>query len=170
MSIAGQLRRAELLSEDSSGRKIPKLDKHARGYTVMPVKETRPHALSHANTESSDDQLEQDRRERESRQKFDELDDRDRDILRLHLIRLDAVEHELPFPREQRADKEAAGWLFIRYSGKGERYATMCKSFVGQLDYEEIGERVGCSSRTVQRRLSAMDPVMVKFAELRGWT
>lgn len=170
MSIGGQLKRAELMSADSSGKPIRKTDRHAIGYTVMPVKETRPHALSYANTESSDEQLEQDKREREARAKFDELIQRDREILRLHLVRLDSVEHELPFPREQRAEKEAAGWLFIRYSGKAERMATMCKSFVGQLTYEQIGQSVGCSSRTVQRALSAMDPVMVRFAEMRGWT
>ena len=143
--------------------------KRENSWFVMKAKGTPPHALSHANTESSDDQLEQDKREREARQKLDQLSARDREILRLHLVRLDAKEHTLPFPRGEREAKEAAGWLFVRYEGKAGKFAMMCKSFVGQLTYDEIGERVNCSARTVQRALSAMDPVMVMFAEMRGW-
>ena len=169
MSIGPQLKRAELMSADSSGKPIRKPDRHAIGYTVMPVKETRPHALSHANTETTLEQEDQIRLERGARYKFDNLSVRDREILRLHLVRLDAKEHTLPFPRGEREAKEAAGWLFVRYSGKAGSIAMMCKSFVGQLTYDEIGERIGCSTRTVQRALSAMDPVMVMFAEMRGW-
>lgn len=135
---------------------------------VMKVKETPPHALSHANTEASEDQEKQDQRELEARGKFDELDDLDREILRLHLHNTGIRDHVATFPKSQRDELEKAGWFFRKETSRGAR-VEMVRSYVGKLTYDEIAGRVGCSTRTVQRRLSAMDPVLVKFAELRGW-
>jgi len=168
MSIGPQLNRAELFSTDSEGKPIRRVHKHAIGYGVMPVKETRPHALSHANTITTDEQLELEKRERAARTKFDALGELDREILRLHLVVTGAREGVATFPRDQREKLEQAGWLFRKYTTKGTR-VEMVRSYVDKLTYEEIGRRVHCSTRTVQRRLSAMDPAMVKFAELRGW-
>lgn len=168
MSIGPQLQRAELMSEDSEGKRIRRPHKHAIGYGVMPVKETKPHALSHANTITTDEQLELERRERACRSKFDALGAVDREILRLHLVVTGARDHVATFPRDQRAELEAAGWFFRKETSRGLR-VEMVRSYVGKLTYDEIGKRVHLSTRTVQRRLSAMDPAMVKFAELRGW-
>lgn len=168
MSLGSQLKRAEMFTTDSSGQPIRRVHRHAIGYTVMPVKETAPHALSHANTETTEEQEEQARKEREARARFDALDSLDVQILRLHLIRKQPREYTMPFPASSREDKEAAGWLFVRYEKKG-RIAMMVKSFVGQYTHAEIAERVRLTVHQVRRRLSALDPLLVKFAEMRGW-
>jgi hypothetical protein len=168
MSIGSSLKRAELYSTDSGGKRVRGAHKHAIGYTVMPVKETPSHALSYANTVTTDEQLELERREREARTKFDALSAVDHEILRLHLVVTGARDHVATFPREQREQLEQAGWYFRKETSRGAR-VEMVRSFVGKLTYDEIGRRVHLSGRTVQRRLSSMDPAMVKFAELRGW-
>lgn len=160
---------AELYSTDSSGKRIAQVDKHAIGYTVMPVKETPRHALSNANTDATDDQLELDRREREARSKFDALCQEDRELLRLSLVRTAPREVTMPFPAGQRADKEAAGWLFVRYTGPGKRSALMVQSFAGQPTQVQMASATGLSVHQVRRRLSALDPMLVRYAELRGW-
>lgn len=134
---------------------------------IMKVKETPPHALSHANTLTSKEQDELAKREREAQTKFDKLDARDREILRLHLVRTESREITMPYPASKRDEMERAGWLYVKQANKGR--VLMVKSFVGQLTYAQIASAVGVSERTVQRRLSAMDPAMVRFAELRGW-
>lgn len=144
-----------------------KHDPSKLGNHVIRTKETKPHALSHANTLTTEDQLEDERREREARSKFDALTPVDREILRLHLVRTESREYELPFPASEREDKEAAGWLFVRHTRNG--MVRMVKAFIGQLTYEEIAKRVERSERTVQRRLSAMDPSMIRYCEMRGW-
>jgi hypothetical protein len=163
------LDRAELYSTDSSGKRVAKVDKHQIGYGVMPVKETPRHALSQANTTTTDDQLEDERREREARRKFDAMPAGDRELLRLSLVRTTAVERRMPFPAGQREGLEASGWHFVKYEGKGNRSALMVKSFVGQLTHAHIAECVGLSVYQVRRRLAAMDALLVRYAELRGW-
>lgn len=167
MSIGSQLRRAEMLSTDSEGRPIRRVSKEAIGYTVMPVKETAPHALSHANTETTEEQEEQARREREARTMFLELSDIDREILRLHLVRKQPREITMPFPASQRDDMEHAGWMYTKTAKNG--YVMMVKTVPSQLTHGEIAERVHLSVSQVRRRLNAMDPSLVKFAELLGW-
>lgn len=167
MSIGSQLRRAEMLSSDSSGKPIRKVAKETIGYTVMPVKETRPHALSHANTETTEEQEDNARREREARSRFLDLSDLDREILRLHLIRTAPREVLMPFPASQRDGLERAGWLYTKTSKSGA--AMMVKTVPGQLTHAEIGEQVHLSVSQVRRRLNALDPALVKYAEMLGW-
>lgn len=164
------LTRAELYSEDSTGKRIAKVDKHQVGYGVMPVKETPRHALSNANTESTEAQEEVDRREREARWKFDQLNGEDRELLRLYLARSTPREVQMPYPAGQRPALEASGWLFVKYTGNGQRTALMVRSFSGAATQVQMAAQLGLSVHQVRRRLGALDPSMVKFAELRGWT
>lgn len=164
------LTRAELYSEDSTGKRIAKVDKHAIGYGVMPVKETPRHALSNANTDATDAQLDLDRREREARWKFDQLPADDRELLRLYLSRSTSREVTMPYPAGQRPALESSGWLFVKYTGKGQRTALMVKSFSGAATQVQMAAQLRLSVHQVRRRLGALDPSMVKFAELRGWT
>lgn len=161
--------RAELYSTDSNGKRIRKVEKATIGYTVMPVKETPRHALSNANTDTTEQQEDNVRLEREARDKFDKLSAQDLEILRLSLQREAIVERTMPFPAAQRPTREEGGWDFVKYEGAGNRTAIMTKAFVGQLTQTQIAERVGLSVYQVRRRLSAMDPLLVRYAELRGW-
>ena len=163
------LDRAALYSTDSSGKRVPKVDKHSIGYGVMPVKETPRHALSRANTEATEAEEELDRRERAARWRFDQLSAEDHELLRLYISRSAPREVQMPYPAGKRSELEAGGWLFVRYSGSGKRTAVMTRSFAGALTQAQIAERMGLSVHQVRRRLSALDPSMVKFAELRGW-
>lgn len=137
------------------------------GNYVVRTKETKPHALSHANTETTEEQEEQARRERDARLKFDKLEPLDRELLRLHLIRTESREVVMPFPASQRDGLERAGWLYTKTSKSGA--VMMVKSVPGQLSHAEIGKRVHLSVSQVRRRLSRLDPALVKYAELRGW-
>lgn len=167
MSIGAQLKRAELMSVDSDGNKIRRVHRHAVGYTVMPVKETPPHALSHANTNATEQQNEMDVRERESRAKFDALDALDREILRLHLIRTERVERTMLILPENLGEYERADWYMKKTARDGR--LVIGRQEAGQLHYDEIGRRVGVDERTVRRRLARMSPLMVHFAEAKGW-
>jgi hypothetical protein len=164
------LDRAELYSEDENGKRIAKVDKHQVGYGVMPVRETPRHALSQANTEATEEQQELERREREARWKFDALLNADRELLRMYLDRSTPREVRMPFPAGQRAELEQGGWLFVKYTGQGQRTALMVRSFPGQPTQAQMADQLGLSVHQVRRRLSSLDPSMVKFAELRGWT
>jgi len=165
------------MSESAANRLLPRtwmLSKHRYdprqlGNDVIHVHETPPHALSHANTTATDEQLEQERREREARAKFDALAPIDVEILRLSLERLAVRDIEMPFPAAQRRAREDGGWNFVRYRGAGNRFAIMAKSCIGQWTHREIAVRVGLSVWQVRRRLSALDPLLVKYAEMRGW-
>lgn len=163
------LTRAELYSEDSTGKRIAKVDKHQVGYGVMPVRETPSHALSDANTMLSDKALEFARREREARATFDQLAPADRELLRLYLARSTPREVQMPYPSGQRPALESSGWLFVKYTGKGQRTALMVRSFSGAATQVQMAAQLGLSVHQVRRRLGALDPSMVKFAELRGW-
>ncbi len=107
-------------------------------------------------------------KEREARMQFDALEPVDRELLRLSLAKFPGRERELPYPASMRAHYEAAGWLFVRYENHG-RIARMVKSFAGHLTHAEIANRLGWSVWQVRRRLNAMDPQMVRVAEMRGW-
>jgi hypothetical protein len=137
------------------------------GVGVVHVHETKPHALSHANTITTEEQQETDRREREARAMFDGLPETDRDILRLSQ-RLDGIrESRLQFPASKRDEQEQAGWLFVQTLKGG--YVLMVKSFPTQLMHEEIASRLGISVRRVRYRLSLMSADLVRFSVLKGW-
>lgn len=167
MSIGNRLRRAEQFSCMSDGRSVY-VHPHSIGYYFMRVKETPPHALSHANTLTTKEMEEEARREREARSRFDALSELDHQLLQLYLARGQARDHTMPFPAASRDDKEAVGWLFVRYEKKG-RIAMMVKSFVGRYTHAEIADRLRLSVWQVRRRLNGIDPALVKFAEMRGW-
>lgn len=163
------LSRAELYASDSAGRRIARVARLAIGYTVMPVRETPPHALSHANTTATDEQAELERLERRARRKFDALPPVARELLRLSLVRVGSVERCMPFPAAQRAQRERGGWHFVRYSGPGNRTALMATVVPGYLRQEQIAAATGLSLAQVRRRLASMDRQLVRYAELRGW-
>jgi RNA polymerase sigma factor (sigma-70 family) len=161
--------RAELYAVDSHGRRIPRVARLAIGYGVMPIRETRRHALSDANTTATDEQNEEERREREARRRFDGLTPEAREILRLSLARGASVERRMPFPSCQRKAREAGGWYFVRYAGPGNRSCVMACRVVRHLTHEEIAEHMGLSVYAVRRRLSSIGRRLARFAELRGW-
>lgn len=163
------LSRAELYASDSAGRRIVRVARLAIGYGVMPVRETPPHALSHANTDATDEQAELDRLERRARRKFDGLPALARELLRLSLLRIGSVERCMPFPAAQRAQRERGGWHFVRYTGAGNRSAVMACVVPGYLRQEQIAAATGLSLAQVRRRLAGMDRQLVRYAELRGW-
>lgn len=153
--------------QDEHGTPIGPPPKDLVGYSILPVHETPPHALSHANTEATDAQLEQDRLERAARSEFDQMLASDREILRLSQ-RLDGVrEVRLQFPRAKREDQEQSGWLFVQALKHG--YVLMVKSFPTQLTHAEIADRMRLTTRQVRYRLSKMSRDLVRFAVLRGW-
>jgi hypothetical protein len=164
-----RLEDALLYAEDEHGKPIAKVHKHQIGYGVMPVRETPRHALSHANTDATEEQVELERREREARWKFDALPPIDRELLRMYLDRSAPREVRMPFPAGQRSELEQGGWLFVKYTGQGQRTALMVRSFPGQLTQAQMAAHLGLSVYQVRRRLSALDAAMVKFAEMRGW-
>jgi|SRR5579872_4908738 len=163
-------------TESARNRLLPRtwaLSKHRHnpadlGVNVMHVRETKPHALSHANTVTTEEQQELERREREALDGFSGLDPVDREILRLSLARTAARERTMPFPASSREHHEEAGWYFVRYEKKG-RIAMMTKSFIGHLRQEDIAAQVGLSVYQVRRRLNGIPGDVVRFAELRGW-
>ena len=167
MGLGTQLERAELFSADSEGNAFRRVDREQIGYSIMPVKETAPHALSHANTLTTEEHQEDERREREARSRFLELDDTDRAILRMHLQKV-SREIVRTFPVKDRSDLEVKGWMFRKHTANGRRVEMVC-SFILQPTHEDIGHRLGLSARTVLRRLSALDKALVMYAELRGW-
>jgi hypothetical protein len=165
-----------VMSESAANRLLPRtwmLSKHKYnprdlGSEVMHVRETKPHALSHANTITTDDQLEAEKRERKARLKFDKLPEIDREILRLHLWRGPNVEREQSVPASMRENMQKAMWEFVRYDHAG-RTAVMVRSSPDQHNAEDIGRMVYLSASQVRRRLNALDPALVKFAEMLGW-
>jgi RNA polymerase sigma factor (sigma-70 family) len=161
--------RAELYASDSYGRRIPRVARLAIGYGVMPVRPTRRHALSDANTLATEEQNEDDRREREARRRFDALTPEAREILRLSLARGASVERRMPFPSAQRKAREAGGWYFVKYAGVGNRTAVMACRVVRHLTHEEIADHLGLSVYAVRRRLSSIGRRLARYAELRGW-
>lgn len=135
---------------------------------TRPMHETPPHALSHANTETTEEQEQMEAMEREARRQFDSLTDLDREILRLAHAVQEPREVKMPFPASMRDGQEAAGWFFVESKNKG-RTVMMVKSFAQRLTHAEIGERVGLTAYFVRKRLQAMTPNLCRFAVLKGW-
>lgn len=135
---------------------------------TKPVRETKPHALSHANTETTEEQENMDTLEREARRLFDALTPLDREILRLAHAVQEPREVKMPFPASMRDEQEKAGWFFVESKNKG-RIVMMVKSFAQRLTHSEIGQRVGLTAYFVRKRLQAMTADLCRFAVMRGW-
>lgn len=176
-----QWRRAELYSTDSQGKPVKAVDRHLIGYTVMPVRETKPHALSRP-TDSRDEETE---RAGEVAAKLDLLDPQERAVLELQARRwMEPREMQVeaadmarlldegwtlvrmgPLDRQVSSDETwpllDAGWVIVGQEGGltmmrlENGLATVAGEFAVHLTYEEIGERLGLSAHQVHRRVKS---------------
>lgn len=176
-----QWRRAELYSTDSEGKPVKAVDRHAIGYTVMPVRETKPHALS----TPLDDREERIERDGETASKLELLDPEERAVIDLQARRwMEPREMDVPVsdmtpllsegwtvvrrgPLDRQAPVEQVGqliddgWIFVgQENGMAtvrleNGMATLAGDFAVHLTYEEIGERLGLSAHQVHRRVKS---------------
>lgn len=174
-STGSQLRRAELYAFDSTGKRIPKLE---RGSRVIPVKETRsyydnPEAGGEDEAAIEDGGL---------RVRFDSLNDDERRCLQLHEARgrelddlVDAAtlamlvglpsggprvrEERVTVPRREEADRVAAGWHLVKREGRASH---LVKNYPIWLGYDQIARVTGLSASRVRSR------VLSAYRKLRG--
>jgi hypothetical protein len=163
-SLGGQLRRAELYAYDSTGKRIPKLE---RGSGVMPVKESRsyyddPNAGGEDEAAIEDGGL---------RARFDTLTADERRCLQLHEARgreLDGLlppdvlrtllgpggprvrEEKLAAPRREEESLVAAGWTLVKRDG---RTSHLVKNYPAMLGYEQISRVTGLTINQVRARV-----------------
>lgn len=149
MSLADQLHRAELFGYDSNGRRIKKPTRSTIGSTVMPVRETKPHALSHATVVSGDDE-EREAKKRALDAAFAEFTEEERAVWLLQQKGEERTREETIAIGEVARYLEA-GWDLRR---KSKHTAVVVKSFTS-LNQEEIGQRLGLSRDQVKRRIAS---------------
>lgn len=141
-SLGGQLARAELFHSERKH-----VDRHAIGYTVMPVKETPRHALS----SPSDEREEQAARDGEVERKLALLNGEEREILRLQSRKWMEEQHtDVPIEELEKYLEE--GWSLVRQEN-GRAY--LAGDFTQCLTYEDIGRRMGLTVAQVHRRVKS---------------
>lgn len=147
-SFGFQLYRAWVLSTDSNGKPIRPLAKNLVGTSIMPVRETRPHALSRATVVSGDDEV-REARERALAAAWETLTEDERRVLDLQR---DHYEREVKETIRlcELGPRLDAGWLLV---SKNARSAVVVKSFVATRTYEEIGELMGLTVSQVHSRV-----------------
>jgi hypothetical protein len=138
---------------------------------TRPMHETKPHALSHANTEASDEQLLRDQQEREARARFDALTNEQMALIYWSKFLRGKAKKERTdyFPLEERRAREDGGWTFVKKEG-GQAVMTISSS--DMLNPDEIGQRMGWGSAAgwkVNRKMRKIDGQLMKFAVLKGW-
>lgn len=175
-----QWRRAELYSTDSNGNPVRSVDRHSIGYSIMPVRETKPHALS----TPLDTREEKTERDGETAAKLSLLNAEERAVLDLQARRwMEPREMTVPVDgllpllleegwtvvRRGSLDRLVGvetvgqlideGWVLIgQENGLAtvrleNGTATLAGDFAVHLTYEEIGERLGLSAHQVHRRV-----------------
>jgi CRP-like cAMP-binding protein len=143
------LDRSELYSTDSSGRRIPAVDKHAVGYTVMPVKETPRHALS----EPSGELEERTRREGARNRKLAELTREERLVYELQLIHTRETDRQMKIPVSMLGEFLAGeSWSLVRQENG---FAIVSGDFSQRLTNEDIARLLGLSVDQVRRRITS---------------
>lgn len=147
--MSSALDRAEQFSTDSSGNRIPAVDKHAIGYTVIPVKETPRHALS-----SPDGELEE-RMQREGarNRKLAELTREERLVHDLQLVHTRETDRQMEIPVELLDEFLAGGsWTFVRQENG---IAIVSGDFTQRLPNEDIARLLGITEHQVRRRITS---------------
>lgn len=177
-----QWRRAELYSTDSEGKRIPKVDRHCIGYTVMPVKAGSSPPILPLESSGPEEQLE---RQGHAASAIASLDPQERAVLELQARRwmepremqVEAVDMVRlldegwtlvrmgPLDRQVSSDETwpflDAGWIIVGQEGGlttmrlENGLATIGGNFAVHLTYEEIGERLGLSAHQVHRRVKS---------------
>lgn len=150
-SLGRQLDAAELYStakgKDGELEPVRKVDRHAVGYTVIPVKPTRRHALSNP----SNDQEERLVAEGEANRKLATLTVEERQVVLLQSKRYVEV-REIRVPADEAALLLEGGWFLVRQEN-GE--AVLSGEFVTEMTQDQIGQLLGVSASTVCRRLKS---------------
>lgn len=159
--LGAQLDRAERYSQDREGRRIQRADRHAIGYTIVPVRPTPPHALSKgidATTSAEEHLLREGLRSRI----LESLTPLEAAVLRLQGKLAHQVEERLRIPAGHIAEYIRGGYTYVPGSERDESrqglppIATI--EVVGRvevqvegLNYAAIAERLGVSVRQVHR-------------------
>lgn len=141
------------MSESAAGRLLPRtwmLSKHRHdprklGNHVMHVRETPPHALSHAHDET-DERMEQQGR---AQHELDKLTAEERAVLELQAKRW-MIEQECEVENDHVQQLLDEGWCFVRHH---EGKVVLKGDFPMHMTYEDIGQRLGLSARQVHRRV-----------------
>lgn len=141
------LSRAELLSTGADGKPFKKVDRHAIGYGVMPVKETPRHALSNPCDDSEAYVASEGRAER----LMATLTSEERAVRKLQALRW-REEREITVPVEELQERLSDGWMLVRQEA-GQ--AVIAADVQEHLSYEEIGLRLGLTVHQVHRRVKS---------------
>lgn len=151
MSIGHQLEAAELFSsakdDDGEIKPVRKVDRHTLGYTVMPVKPTRRHALSNPSSDFEERLC----AEGEANRKIATLTTEERQALLLQARRY-VSEHEVKVPADEAAALMDAGWFLVRQEAG---MVTLSGRFVTERTQEQIAGLLGLSPSQVFRRLKS---------------
>jgi hypothetical protein len=139
--------RSWLYSTDETGKRVRAADRKTLGYTVMPVKPTPTHALSHPDDGSREQAMVQDGARLRTLARLTPLEEQVLELQeRKHAIT--RQRHIAPAELEHHLDE---GWDFVRRDEETNEVTVVREFMDVKHTYDEIAERLGLSVRQVER-------------------